>query len=100
MSWPAELLDLRSQFKRQKAEAERAASSAEMVEWLAHNRVEDCATDITRLAGANVLPSDLRYLTDEDIDEIGSGMTRVEKMRLQAALQALREDGQAAEDAE
>ncbi len=65
---------------------------------VAHNRVEDCAADITRLAGANVLPSDLRYLTDEDIEEIGSGMTRVEKMRLQAALQALQEDGQA-EDA-
>ena len=49
-----------------------------------------------------MLPGDLRYLTDEDIEEIGSGMTRVEKMRLQAALQALQEDGQqsAAEDAE
>ena len=94
-----EQLHSEAQFKRQKAEAERAASSAEMVEWLAHNRVEDCAADITRLAGANVLPSDLRYLTDEDIEEIGSGMTRVEKMRLQAALQALQEGGQA-EDAE
>ena len=35
-------------------------------------------------------PSDLQYLTDENIEEIGSTMTHVEKMRMQAALQALR----------
>ena len=37
-----------------------------------------------------MLPSDLQYLTDENIEEIGSTMTHVEKMRMQAALQALR----------
>ena len=35
-----------------------------------------------------VLPSDLQYLTDENIEEIGAALTHVEKMRLQAALQA------------
>ena len=37
-----------------------------------------------------VLPSDLQYLTDQDIEEIGATLTHVEMMRLQAALQALR----------
>ena len=60
------------------------------------------------LAGRNVVPSDLQYLTDENIAEIGmrcqllqprpasrfavpagGEMTHIEKMRLQAALQAL-----------
>ena len=35
------------------------------------------------------MPSDLQYLTDENIEEIGGTMTHVEKMRMQAALQAL-----------
>ena len=38
----------------------------------------------------DILPSDLQYLTDENIEEIGSTMTHVEKMRMQAALEALR----------
>ncbi len=38
----------------------------------------------------DILPSDLQYLTDENIEEIGSTMTHVERMRMQAALQALR----------
>ena len=37
-----------------------------------------------------MLPSDLQYLTDQDIEEIGAALTHVEMMRLQAALQALR----------
>ena len=37
----------------------------------------------------DILPSDLQYLTDENIEEIGGAMTHVEKMRMQAALQAL-----------
>ena len=40
--------------------------------------------------GRVVEPSDLQYLTDENIEEIGGTMTHVEKMRMQAALQALR----------
>ena len=36
-----------------------------------------------------MLPSDLQYLTDENIEEIGAALTHVEKMRLQAALQSL-----------
>ena len=68
--------------------------------------------DLFDLAGRNVVPSDLQYLTDENIEEIGAllphhqpalqltlahctnitggAMTHVEKMRFQAALQALR----------
>ena len=37
-------------------------------------------------------PSDLQFLTDDNIAEIGSAMTHIEKMRLQAALQALGEE--------
>ena len=40
--------------------------------------------------GRTVEPSDLQYLTDENIEEIGAALTHVEKMRLQAALQAQR----------
>ena len=40
--------------------------------------------------GRTVEPSDLQYLTDENIEEIGATLTHVERMRLQAALQALR----------
>lgn len=40
-----------------------------------------------------VLPSDLQYLTDEDVEEIGGALTRVEKKRLQAAVQAQCEEG-------
>ena len=39
------------------------------------------------VAGLDATPSDLRSLTEEDIDEIASAMTRIEKIRLQAALQ-------------
>ena len=31
-------------------------------------------------------PSDLRFLTEDDVAEIGSAMTQIEKKRLQAAL--------------
>ena len=40
--------------------------------------------------------SELLFLTDDDIAEIGSGMTHIEKMRLEAALEALRDEGQSA----
>ena len=40
--------------------------------------------------GRVVEPSDLQYLTDENIEEIGATLTAVERMRLHAALQALR----------
>merc|ERR1712072_1497686 len=71
------------------------ASQKEMKEWLRGHRLHDYAADVTRIAGENVVPSDLQYLTDENVEEIGGAMTHVEKMRFQAALQALREEGQA-----
>ena len=40
--------------------------------------------------GRTVEPSDLQYLTDENIEEIGATLTHVERVRLQAALQAQR----------
>ena len=71
------------------------------------------APDILGSACRTVLPSDLQYLTDEDLEEIGNpsccrrffaccaddsfarllaggALTRVEKKRLQAAVQAAR----------
>ena len=68
-----------------------------MTEWLKERRLQKCAADIARVAGANIVPGDLQYLTDENVDEIGGGLTHVERMRLQAALQALREEDQTAE---
>ena len=40
----------------------------------------------------DITPADLQYLTDEDIAAIGTAMTHIEKMRLEAALQAAREE--------
>ena len=60
-----------------------------MLEWLQRHRLPRHADTIARVAGIDAAPSDLQYLTEEDIAEIGSEMTRIEKMRLQAALQAL-----------
>ena len=85
-----------------------------MTEWLERHRLQHYATRVTRIAGgyahtpfivrqtfilaepclvfgacSNVVPSDLQYLTDENIGELGSVMTHVEQMRLQTALQAL-----------
>jgi len=57
-----------------------------------YKKLHAAREDIARVAGANIVPSDLRYLTDENIEEIGSDMTHVERMRLQAALQALQEE--------
>ena len=59
------------------------------------HRLQKCAADIGRIAGDNILPSDLQYLTDENVDEIGSGLTHVERMRLQAALRAVGEEDKA-----
>ena len=75
-----------------------AASKKEMKEWLRGHRLQNYAADVTRiagecvaslpslsdldmnpcltgpclLAGRNVVPSDLQYLTDENITEIGT----------------------------
>ena len=70
------------------------------------------ADGLWRNAVRNAAPEDLQYLTEENIDELGAAMThvsaalltdtttassallllQVEKMRLQAALQALRDE--------
>ena len=34
------------------------------------------------------MPSDLQYLADEDIEQLGATMTRVERLRLRDAVQA------------
>ena len=47
---------------------------------------------IARVAGTDAAPSDLQFLTEEDMGEVGAAMTHIEKMRLQAALQALGEE--------
>ena len=81
------------------AELEASAAAEglgeELTEWLKRHRLQKCAAAIARVAGDNILPSDLQYLTDENVEEIGSGLTHVERMRLQAALQAVGEEGKA-----
>ena len=131
-------LEAEAQSKRKKADTMKMLEAAEepgekMMEWLGQHRLQHCAADIRRIAGAcaatslqcaveslshwwrsacrTVLPSDLQYLTDENVAEIGmrcrflhlssasynallcgagKAMTHIEKMRLQAAMQALR----------
>ena len=70
-----------------------------MAAWLGQHRLLRHAQSIAKVAGVDVAPSDLLFLTEDDIAEIGSSMTHVEKMRLQAALEALRDEGQGAETA-
>ena len=98
-------LDAETEFEQRKAEAKARAlevgTEAKMTEWLARNRLSRHGEILAAAAGADAAPSDLVFLTEQDIEELGSGMNRVEKRRLEAALQALREEGEeAAADAE
>ena len=95
--------ELEAQFKLKQLEATKQLDvgiEAEMVEWLEQNRLLRHAETITRVAGADAAPSDLQFLTEEDTAEIADAMTNVEKKRLEAALEALRDEGQGAESAE
>ena len=95
--------ELEAQFKLKQLEATKQLDvgiEAEMVEWLEQIRLLRHAETITRVAGADAAPSDLQFLTEEDTAEIVDAMTNVEKMRLEAALEALRDEGQGAESAE
>ena len=60
-----------------------------MTEWLAQQRLLQYAEDFARVAGVNVTPADLQFLTEDGVETIGSAMTRVERMRLQAALEGV-----------
>ena len=93
----ATLAELKSeaQFEASKLEAESEGLTEELTEWLKRHRLQKCATRIALVAGSNILPSDLQYLTDENLEEIGRGLTHVEKMRLQAALRAVSEEDKA-----
>ena len=93
-------MEAEAQSKRKKADAKKMLQAAEglgdgMMEWLGQHRLQQCAADMVRIAGAyarphrlslrilvpeaywwwsvcrTVLPSDLQYLTDEDVEEIG-----------------------------
>ena len=96
-------LEAEAKTKRTKVEAQKIAElqnssqglSEELAEWLKRHRLQKCAADIARIAGDSIVPSDLQYLTDENVEEIGSGLTHVEKMRLQAALRAVGEEDKA-----
>eukprot|EP01045_Picozoa_sp_COSAG04_P003609 COSAG04_NODE_148_length_22826_cov_11.360026_4_plen_2104_part_00 len=109
-------LEAEAQSKRDEAGAKTLLHAPDglcddMMGWLGQHRLQQCAADMARIAGAcaatsfqcecwilphwcsacrTVLPSDLQYLTEENVEEIGAALTHVERMRLQAALQALR----------
>ena len=87
-------LEADSQFQQTKAEIE---AKAEMTQWLGRHRLSRHAETFASAAGSDAAPSDLVFLTDEDIDEISHAMNRVEKRRLEVALQALREEGETAD---
>ena len=105
-------MEAQAQTKRKKLEAEAQAKtllqiaelessaaaeglSEELTEWLKRHRLQKCAADIARIAGADIARSDLQYLTDENVEEIGRSLTQVGRMRLQVALQAVGEEGKA-----
>ena len=81
-------LEAETRFERRKAEAEAEAERSKLDQWLLRHRLTRHAEAFARVAGTDAAPSDLQFLTDEDIDEVGAAMTHIEKMRLQAALKA------------
>jgi hypothetical protein len=68
-----------------------AAARRELLGWLRDNRLLRYAEVMTRVAGKDASSADLVYLTEEDIETVCGAMTNVEKTRLSAALQALRD---------
>ena len=93
-------MEAEAQSKRNKADTMLQVTEGvceEMAEWLLQHRLQQCAADMVRIAGAyaqppsfhhvvspdrsgvwwsccmcrTVLPSDLQYLTNEDVEEIG-----------------------------
>jgi len=70
-----------------------------MDQWLAQHRLLRYAEHVSSIAGPDAMSSDLLFLTEDDVDQLGSAMNHVERMRLQAALEALR-DGEPAADTE
>ena len=96
----AERINSKTEAQRKKAAAERLqagveAGTEDMAEWLARHRLLRYADQVAGIAGPDAVSSDLLFLEEEDVDELGSAMNRVEKRRLQAALDDLRE-GEAA----
>ena len=45
-------LEAEAQLKRQRAEAKKMLVSDNMVEWLGQHRLQECAADLARIAGA------------------------------------------------
>jgi hypothetical protein len=76
-----------------------ALARQDLLGWLGANRLRRYAEVFMRVAGKDAASGDLLFLTEENVGTIGEAMTHVEKMRLAAALQALREKDQAAEPA-
>ena len=59
------------------------------MKWLGRHRLSRHAEAIARVAGLDAAPSDMQFLTDDDIAKIGRAMTPIEKRRLEAALEAV-----------
>ena len=45
-------LEAEAQLKRQRSEAKKMLVSDDMVEWLGQHRLQECAADLARIAGA------------------------------------------------
>lgn len=84
------------------AKHDDVATSArqDLLGWLSANRLLRYAEIVMQVAGKDAASSDLVHLTEDNIETISEPMAHVEKLRLNAALQALREKGQPAEPAE
>lgn len=71
------------------AAAERAVYRA----WLGTSRLLRHEVHMDKVLGRDVAMSDLKLLTQQDIDDLGAEMTRVEQARFAAAVQALQGAG-------
>lgn len=69
--------------------AEETSARAQLQVWLAKQRLRRHAATIVRVVGRDAAPDDLRLLTEEDMEELCTEMTRVEKLRFAAAVQAM-----------
>ena len=87
-------LDASRQFQEHFAQS--FSSSGNLVGWLDSQRLLHHQDVVTKVTGKNAIVDDLSLLSEENVEEISCAMTHVEKMRFQAALEALRK-GQATE---
>ena len=74
------------------ASAAAAEARASLQAWLGKHRLYRHLNSISDVVGRDAALEDFKFLTEEDVEELSGGMTRVEKLRFAAAVQSLQND--------